>query len=115
MLIDLPQTTPPTTQAAPRVQASLYTVQLSFEMVDTAALKDAGARVIFSDARSMQHGMAQNRHGLSTLTKRAVSSMTLPPVPPGVVLQHACLMPPADSRNPTQNRSWAWGHAREGF
>ena len=107
-VIDTTVVTPPTTSTAARGQASLYTVQMSFEIVNTAKLQNAGARVIFSDGRSMQQATAQNRHALNTLTKRALSVMDLPAVPAGVTLQYASLMPPGDPRNPTQGRSWAW-------
>lgn len=93
---------------AQRAQASLYTVNMKYEIVDTATLSSAGARFQLSDGASMRASQPNNRHGLSTLTKRSVATMSLPPVPSGVCIASQGMLPLGADGNPTNGMSWSW-------
>ncbi|CAK0895848.1 unnamed protein product, partial [Prorocentrum cordatum] len=106
-----PESTPVQGQ---RKQASLYTISVHLEMIDIPGKKNAGARVTFADGASLKATQPANRHGLSTLSARAMEQVGLPSTPAGVVRTHANFMPPTAAANPTQGRSWAWVGAAYG-
>ena len=74
-----------TIQAAqPQGRANFFTLVVHFEMVNTENLFDAGSNVCFLDGSSLRSGLAKDRHCLTTVTDRALSTITLPNLPAGV-------------------------------
>ncbi|CAK0788476.1 unnamed protein product [Prorocentrum cordatum] len=91
-----------------RIRASLYTVNVTIEMVDTPTKANAGSRLALSDGISMRSGAPANRHGLTTTVKRATDLLKLNQPPNGVCVSAEGLQPPQAGHNPTSGRSWAW-------
>ncbi|CAK0870439.1 unnamed protein product [Prorocentrum cordatum] len=91
-----------------RIRASLYTVNVTIEMVDTPTKANAGSRLTLSDGISMRSGAPANRHGLTTTVKRATDLLKLNQPPNGVCVSAEGLQPPQAGHNPTSGRSWAW-------
>ncbi|CAK0805077.1 unnamed protein product [Prorocentrum cordatum] len=81
-----------------RKPASLYTIAVNVEMIDIPGKKNAGSRVTFADGASLKATQPANRHGLSTLSARAMERW--------LCKTNASLMPPTAAANPTQGRNW---------
>ncbi|CAK0871499.1 unnamed protein product [Prorocentrum cordatum] len=113
-VLDTSVPTRPQPDAGNRVRASLYTVNINFEMVDAPTEANAGSRVALSDGMSMRSGAPANRHGLATTVKRATDLLKLKVPPNGVCVSAEGLQPPQSGRNPTSGRSWAFVAAAYG-
>ena len=78
------------------------------EAVNTPSLKDAGGRLTVADGASLRSGEAKDRHGLNTLSARALNEMTLEKTPAGVTLTAQGLKPDRAADNPCAGKSWAF-------
>ena len=66
-----------------KIKSSLYTLDITVELVNVDKVVDAGVRVIVADGKSLSQGRPQDRHGLSTMSQRCVQTMSLPKPPAG--------------------------------
>ena len=88
--------------------ASLYTIQVHVELLDTSSVKDAGLQVTFYDTKSFRDGVPAVRHGMSTLSSRTMTAFKLPRVPQSVQRAELQMRPPLAKNNPTDGKSWAF-------
>eukprot|EP00959_Pyramimonas_sp_CCMP1952_P111806 2338638-Pyramimonas_sp.AAC.3 len=91
-----------------RQSASLYTIQCHVEMLDTPTVQNAGMQLTFFDNKSFKDGTPSQRHGMSTLTNRTMSTLNLPDPPRAVERSDLQMRPPLAANNPTQGKSWAF-------
>ena len=107
-------TTKPEAPSPGKQSASLYTIQVHAEMLDTPSLRNAGMQITFYDNRSYREGFPAQRHGMSTLSTRTMALFKLPPPPQGVVRDPLAMRPPLSATNPTGGKSRAFVLAAAG-
>jgi len=69
---------------------------------------------VFADAASVNGNAPKEQHGLSTLSKRALSTMSLPRLPQGVTPINNGMLPSTLSSNPFKHISWAFTATAKG-
>ena len=89
--------------------ASLYTVDIFVDQVKVDGVKGVSVvRFIFADGASVNRGNPQDRHGLSTLSQRSLSTLALPVPGRGVILADQGMKPPRSADNPLKDQSWVF-------